>query len=399
MGQSSFTGPLISLGGFAGGPNGGPPAEYSVEIGPSMFWQGMGLLAMDGRGSKDKKGMGSFPALYMSTSIMALSQVIQPAGVALTNLANASSGVPLPNVTAYAAGRAPGTPVQGGALGVGIETGFSIVAVTSGNPTIVVNAADKWRFSPGMFLSIAGGGLGGSMLFTKVTAISAPGVNSITVSPPPQNSTPAAQIGTYGGDPSRYGFVLPTHYSPFMNGGAGRFLLPDNACTRGVGVTGAVGGSGGAVLIQGLDYLGRAQSEIINAIAGAGTTYGLKTYKIFLSATPQFTNATNYQVITSDLIGMPISLVGDEPSPIITEAGVPYAGAAVQYADLTNPATTSTGDPRGGIQLSPAGPNAAATGAGPDGVSRIGIVLTLNPAQVLSANQFNPGPLFGVAPV
>lgn len=397
MAQSAFTGPIISLGGFAGAPNGGPPAEYSVEIGPSMFWQGMGLLAMDGRGSKDKKGMGAFPALYMSSSIMALSQVIQPAGVALTNPANASAGVPLPNATAYAAGRAPGTPIQGGKTGVGIETGFAVASITNGSPTVTVNVADKWRFSPGMFISIAGGGLAGSMLFTKVTAVNVN--NTIVVSPPPQNSTPAAAIGSFGGDPSRYGFVLPTHYSPFMNGGAGRFLLPDSAACRGVGVTGVVGGAGGAVLIQGLDYLMRPQSEIITAIAGAGTTYGLKTYKVFLSATPQFTNAANYSVVTSDLIGMPISVVGDEPSPIVTEGGVPYVGAAVQYADLTNPATTSTGDPRGGIQLSPAGPNAGATGAGPDGTSRIGIVLSLNPAQVLSANQFNPGPLFGVAPV
>jgi hypothetical protein len=184
-----------------------------------------------------------------------------------------------------------------------------------------------------------------------------------------------------------------------MNGGAGRFLLPDSACTRGVGITGVAGGSGGAVLIQGLDYLMRPQSEIINAVAGAGTTYGRKTYKMLLAAVPQFTNANNLTVVTSDLIGMPISVLPNTIPPDVKIAGVEDVGEVFQYADLTSPATTSTGDPRGGVQLSAAGPNAGATGAGPDGTSRITIVMTLNPAQVLGANQFNPGPLFGVAPV
>jgi hypothetical protein len=120
---------------------------------------------------------------------------------------------------------------------------------------------------------------------------------------------------------------------------------------------------------------------------------------MLLGATPQFTSAFNYSVVTSDLIGLPISILPGEPPPTVTIAGAPDAGIVFQYADLTNPATTSTGDPRGAVQLSPAGPDAGATGAGPDGVSRIVIEMTLNPAQVLSANQFNPGTLFGVAPV
>jgi hypothetical protein len=395
MGQSVFTGPLVSLGGLAGGPRGGPPAEYSVEIGPSLFWQGAGILAMDGRGSKDAKGMGAFPALYMSDTILALNQVIQPGGVALTQAATPVSGVSLPITVPYAAGRAPGAPYAG-ALGVAIEPGFAVVGVTSGSGNVTVQANDKWRFSQGQFLSIAGAGVAGSMLMTQVTAIGTG--NTITISPPAQNSTALAQAGCFSGDPSKYGFTLPINYGPFMNGGAGRFLLPDSACTRGVGVVGVAGGSGGAVLIQGLDYLMRPQSEIITAAAGAGTTYGRKTYKMLLAAIPQFTNANNLTVVTSDLIGMPISMLPNGIPPTIYEAGVARTGDLVQYADLTNPATTTTGDPRGGIQLSAEGPGAG-TGATPDGTSRFVIVLTLNPAQVLGANQFNPGPLFGVAPV
>jgi hypothetical protein len=381
------------MGGFAGAPNGGPPAEYSVEIGPSIFWQGAGLLSMAGSGSKDKKGMGGFPALFMSDTILALNQVIQPAGVALTAAANAVSGEPLPLATAYALGVAPGTPTPSGALGVGIETGFAVGATTIGSGIVTVQANDKWRFSPGMFVSIAGAGIAGSMLFAQVTAVN-PALPQITVSPPAVAAQAAAAIGTYFGDPSAYGFAVPKAYSAWMNGGAGRFLMPDCGCARGVGVLNA-GGAAGNILIQGLDVFMRLQSEMI-AVAAAGTTYGRKTYKVLLAAIPQFTSAFNYTVVTSDLIGLPLSVLPNQLPPTILEGGAAYAGV-FQFADLTNPATQLTGDPRGAIQLSANGPNVGA-GVGPDGLARWGIVLTLNPAQVLSANQFNPGPLFGVHP-
>jgi len=395
MGQSVFTGPVVALGGNAGAPRGGAPAEYSAEIGPSLFWQGTGLLAMEG-GSKDKKGMGAFPALFLSSSILALTQVIQPAGNTLTTPANAVNGTPLPLVTTYALGRAPGTPTRSGALGVGIETGFAIGATTALNPAVTIAANDSWRFSVGQFLSIAGAGPAAAMAFTKVVSVVG---TAVTVSPPPVTSQASASIGAYHGDPSSYGFVLPTAYSPFMNGGAGRFLLPDCAVARGVGITGVAGGAAGNVLIQGLDLYMRPQSEIIAVAAGAGTTWSKKTYKVLLAAIPQFSSAFNYQVITSDLLGLPLSLLPNEPAPVITSAGAAYVGSVLQYADLTNPATTATADPRGAIQLSSAGPNAGATGAAPDDVSRFVIVMSLNPAQVLGANQFNPGTLFGVAPV
>jgi hypothetical protein len=393
MGQSAFTGPIISLGGFAGGPGGSAPAEYSTEIGPSIFWQGLGLLA-PGIGSKDQKGMGAIPSLFLSTTVLALSQVIQAAGLALTTAANAVNGTPFPLAPAFAAGRSPGAP-YGGQSGTAIETAFAVGATTANSPVVAVAANDAWRFSAGQFVSIGGAGPAGTMLFAKINSV---GGTSLNVSPAPAVSQAAAAIGSFAGDWTSYGFTLPVNYSPFMNGGAGRFLLPDCGCARGVGVTGVAGGAAGAVLIQGLDLYMRPQSEIISVAAGAGTTYGRKTYKMLLAATPQFSSANNYVVVTSDLIGLPIAVVPNEPVPVVTEAGTARTGDPLQYADLTNPATTSTGDPRGAIQLSAAGPNTA-TGATPDGVSRFVIVMTLNPAQVLGANQFNPGTLFGVAPV
>ncbi len=73
------------------------------------------------------------------------------------------------------------------------------------------------------------------------------------------------------------------------------------------------------------------------------------------------------------------------------------ANAGVQFADLTNPATTATSDPRGALQLSTKGPvgSVASTFAA---AALVNIVQQLNPFQVLLGNQFNPGTLFGVYP-
>jgi hypothetical protein len=400
MGQSVFTGPVIALGGLAGGPYGGPPSEYSGEIGPSLFFQGVGM-PMPGRGSQDTKGQGAFPSLFFSSSIMALNQVLVAGLTPLTVTSTASSGVPLTKVTTYAAGigigaaapaGAPGTPST---IGIALDPGYASCATTAGNAAVAVAANDAWRFAPGQFVSIAGAGPGGTMWFTKITSASG---TSISVSPAPVTSQAAASIGPVAGDPNTLGWQNNA-YSSLMNGGAGRFLLPDCAATRGVGITGVTGGVGGAILIQGLDNLMRPQSEVINVAAGAGTAWGRKTYKMFLNAIPQFTDSHNYTVVTSDLIGMAVSVVPNQPPPIITEAGAAYVGAVFQYADPTNPGTINTADPRGAVQLSANGPVAGGTGTGPDGSSRFTIVQMLNPAQVLASSVFNPAPLFGVPPV
>src|SRR5260370_38997361 len=100
MTQWALVGPLVSLGGISSGPKGSPPTEYSVEIGPSIFWQGAAMLAMTGGGSKDRGGMGQIPSLFMSDNILSLNQVIQPGGVGITTAANATSGTPFPLGTA-----------------------------------------------------------------------------------------------------------------------------------------------------------------------------------------------------------------------------------------------------------------------------------------------------------
>jgi hypothetical protein len=393
MAQSVWTGPVVSLGLAAGAIPSNQPVEYSDEIGPSLSWEGLGLVCPGGPGTKDSKGAGSLRSLFMSDTIVAVNSVLATGGTAFTTAANATSGTPLPFVSAFAAGISILTPFMtpsGLQTGVGFDTGFT-TGTTSANSPTVTSISDTWRFNPGQYISIGGAGPGGGMYLGVVTAV---GSNTLSISPNASSAQTGAPIGPVLGNPNRYGW-MPQAYSALQAAGSALLLNPDCGGTRGVGITGVSGGTGGNFLVQGVDIFGQLQSEIVPATAGATTTYGKKTYKGVLSATPQFSDAHNYTAITSDLIGLPVALVNDGYAPTILSAGAAYAGSVLQYADFTNPATSITQDPRGAVQLSTKGPNAGATGAGPNGANRFTISAMLNPAQVIAQSYTA---LYGVTP-
>jgi hypothetical protein len=399
MAQAVFTGPVISLGPLAGGPRGGAPIEYSDEIGPSLLWNGFGLpLAGSANGSKDKKGTGALRALLASPNFPFVNQILATGGAGITTAGHAVSGVGLPLITTFAAGVAPGAPVNtpsGLQSGVALDMGYTTGTTSNSSTTISsIPAADIWRFVPGQFISVGGAGAGGGVFFAQVVSV---GATSIVVSPGPLTSQAGAPIGPVAGDPNQYGWT-PSAYSPLTNAGSGRYLNPDCGGARGVGITGVAGGSGGNVTISGLDMYLQPQSEIIAVAAGAGTTYGVKTYKVILSAVPAFTDANNYTVVTSDLIGVALAAVNDGYPFTVWSNGVTYAGSVFQFADFTNPATQTTKDPRGGIQLSTKGPVSGASGAGPNGTNRFQLMQQLNPAQVFMASATNYQVLYGVTP-
>jgi hypothetical protein len=399
MAQAVFSGPLISLGPLAGGQRGSQPVEYSDEIGPSLLWNGAGLPLGNTTGSKDRKGQGAIRAALMSDTICAVNQIMATGGAALTTAANAVTGTPLVNVTAIAAGIGANLAVYGknGTLvsnAVGIDPGFATVTTVASSATVTIAATDSWRFVPGNWYCFAGGGAGGTTLFARCVSVAG---TAMVISANAGASSSLVQVGFVAGNPNAYGWA-PIAYSNSQPAGTGRFFNPDCGAARGVGVTGVASGTGGNVLIEGLDEFLQYTSETIAATAGATTVYGKKTYKIFLGATPQFSDAHNYTVVTSDLVGLPLVLINDGFAPTVLSAGTAYTTSVPQYGDLTSPATLTTGDPRGAIQLSAKGPNGGASGGGPTGSARFTIFYQLNPAQVFLASPTQYQILYGVLP-
>ncbi len=404
MAASVSSGPLVSLGGLTGAQSGQQPAEYSQQIGPSIFWSGYGIPIISAGANKDNINPGAIPALYVSPPIQTLNAIPVAGGVTLANIASASVGVPMANRTGSVPGVAAGAPAQlagqpvlnACALDIALDKG----AVSANNNLLnLATPANSWRYSKGMWLAIGGAGAAGNTLIAQILAINS-AIGQLTLSQNALTTSGVAEIGLtnrfslYG-----YGNPPPSGVSAFAASGMGRFLIPECATARGLGVTGVAAGTGGPMLLQGVDLFGQPQSEMITVAPGAGTTYGKKTYKVFLAATPQFNDNHAYSVVTSDLIGLPISVLPNSAPPLVLAAGAAYAGGVFQFADATNPATQTSGDPRGAIQLSTKGPNAGATGAGPDGTTVFSITQTISALAACLGNMLNPTPLFGVSPV
>lgn len=130
---------------------------------------------------------------------------------------------------------------------------------------------------------------------------------------------------------------------------------PTNSCTRVIAVTGVAGGAGGLFVVKGFDIYGQAMTENITATAGATTVNGKKAWKWITSITPQFTDAHNYSFDVLNLFGLNIAV----DAAAYVDSWIAGSGfqtnPTVTAADTTNPATTTTGDVRGTLTITPAG--------------------------------------------
>jgi len=417
MAKETFTGPLLVLGGLAGnlrlppagsgsGVGFGPP-EYSDEIGPSLFWGGVGFPATGAVASKDRTGPGTIPCVTGAYPVKTLNAVLVLGAANLTVAGLASTGVPLTNIATYAAGVAPvPVPLPGGlsAQGLGLDMGLDAATFATTGTVTLTTIANAWRYNkPGLWLALLNGGLAGSCLFTQVQSVNLT-TGVLTVSPAPAVNGTGQITLTNRYNPNLYGAGAPTGVSSEAPAGSARISIPELGNGRGVGVKGVAGVTAGIpVLIQGLDCFGSPTSEIILTGAGATTVWGKKTYDIFISATPQAPSTANVQIVTSDLIGLPMSVLSGNSIYSVALGGTastPGTNYTVIPADLTNPATTTTGDPRGGIQLTGNGPGAApGTPLVLDGVKALTIYQVLDPLQVALATGINPGALLGVPSV
>ena len=424
MAQAVSTGPIIALGGFAGGQGGTQPREYSDEIGPSLFWGGVGFPAPSASGSKDKKGQGALAALSGAYPIRTVNAFIQPGGAAATVTAATApvANTPILPLATYAAGRAPvpqmfgGVSVNAMAIDMGIET---VTYATAAGGTVTMAApsinGNVWRYNkPGLWLALLNGAASGASMFAQVVSVN-PTTGVIVTSPPPAVNGSGQISLTNRFNPNLYGAGPPTGLSSEAAAGAARISIPEIGNTRGLGIVAVGAGTATSYLLQGIDGYGSPQSEIVPVLAAAATYWSKKTYDIFISLTPLSadTGRTTVQVIVSDFIGLPMSVLSSNgiQSVLYGAPGAQVAGIPVPYAlstytvipaDLTYPATQTTGDPRGGIQVSANGPavalglTAPISGTTLVGTSQLTIQQLLDPLAVALASTVNPGPLLGV---
>jgi hypothetical protein len=155
---------------------------------------------------------------------------------------------------------------------------------------------------------------------------------------------------------------------------------------RAVSITGVAAGSGGTFTVAGLDIYGYPLTQLVTLAAGVNTVNTLKTFKAVLSVTPNFTDANNVSVGTADIFGFGLlaSYFGD--TTIYWNSALITAATGFVAADVTNPATTATGDVRGTYAVQSAS----------DGTKRLNIRITPTLGKIAS----NPTTgLFGQAQI
>lgn len=413
MAKETFVGPMLILGGAAGnmrvpsaaqGSAGAGPIEYSDEVGPSAFWAGHFIPT---GGSKDKGGAGSVSGVYAAYPFKTINCVLAAGAAALTTAANAVAGAALPNITTYNVARAPVPVIVSGVSTTGIAMDAALDAATfatTGSVTLTT-IADAWRYKVGQWVALLNGTAAGGAAFSQVTAINRT-TGVLTVNPAPAVNATGAITLTNRWNPNLWGNPAPTGISSMVSAGAGRIVIPEVGNTRGVGILGVTGSPANIqFLITGTDAFNQIQSEIITHPGGAATAWGKKTYDVFISAVPQQSAAFNYTVETSDLIGLPVSLMSASGlyQVLFGAAGAQTAQTAANYtivpADTTNPATTTTGDPRGGIQVTGNGPGAApTTPLVLNGTSILTVFQIMDPLAIGLVSAINPGPVIGVPP-
>lgn len=400
---------------------GSPVPDPDQDAGPSGVYQGWALLDPRMLYTKDQVTgyTGKIPATFMMPRLESVTQI--PAALASNNIAaaqNAVNGTPMTLVSSATVGISLNIPICPYAqvlnanvpvtAPIVLDFGFAFGNCTAGSATITV--ANSASFSVGMPLVVAGVGnaAGTAPLLTQVASI-VDGTH-ITVNPnavplATNSSTPIGMGNIWG--PSEVGFPLPTAHLPYVAQGPGLFLDPRQALCRGLQINGVSGGAGGNFLVSGWDTYWQPMTQLVTVAAGASTGWTTKAFKAIASVIPQFADAHNYSVGTSDVFGFNIR------TNIYDEALVSWASAlmtsstGLTAAVTTSPATNLTGDVRGTIQTSGNGGGSGIGSTASNGtVSALALTgnrLTMSnfPSvlQATQALQSNTASLYGVTQV
>ena len=372
MSITANSGPYVS---FGQSPYG---LDYNPDLGPSLFWGGVARLdprtnftylpgqasasLTAGFATSDTMTINYAPYAKGTAAIAAAANVVSGTAMTLVSTNSTTTGV---SVSASCTNQNTGQTVTGLLLldGYASFTGvvaLNVLTVSSLTGTVTVG------------MTLAGTGVATGTLVTAQLTGPAGGAGTYSVT---GNATVASATitGQMTGTPA---LLQPFGQTPSV------FIWnPQALVARAVSVTGSASATGGNITIAGYDIYGMPMSEVIAAPASATTVNGKKAFKYIASVTPAFTDAHNYSIDTTDIIGLPLrsDFFGD--TAINYNATGITASTGYVAAVTTSPATTTTGDVRGTYALQSAA----------DGSKRLMIRQF-----VLAANMGSISGLFGV---
>lgn len=358
MTTSAFAGPLVSFGNTPGMSPDNPVAAPSVFYGGTALMdnryfytykpgQSSGRIIAGWLGMSNIMTVNAVPYTKAVAAIAAAANVVAATPMVLVSANSATTGVS--NVASITNALTGVLDTNAGAGFVGIDTFTSCTATVSGS-VLTVTAVSSPTISIGQTILTVGG---------AITGVTPVGMKIISF------GTGTGGIGTYNlaglpGSALTGTVTLQTAgpLSAVTPYGSTTFAVnlwnPQALVARVVAITAAAGASGTVVFtIRGYDIYGFPMIETITAAANT-QTLGKKAFKYIKSVTPGTSDAQNYSVDTTDLMGFPLrsDFFGDvlinysaSLNPAIITANTGYV-ASVQ----TTP-TATTGDVRGTYTL------------------------------------------------
>lgn len=425
MADSNFRGPITSMGALE--VDAATAQVYPLD-GPSLFYQGEAVPDIrDAPFAKDGFRPGQQGAFLESGPVITVDNFPQAATTTFLGAAQLVTGsLAMSLVSAQVNG--PGAGIPSIAIGVPIipqgttvatspvitlDFGFATGTTTANNSTVVTN--NNSLFTLGQWIVIGGAGNVGATaaLVTQVRSIATANTTGITVSPSPATAISHAPIGAgnlFGGD------LLPpaTQFGPAaasasaagfaLAGGLAAINNPREMIARAVSVTVGTTTATTSFLVVGYDVWQQRISESIGPVIATNrqftTFFGSKAFKHILSVTPTTTAVGTASVGLSDVFGLPIRADEWEHTRITWNGCQVPTSLGFTVAGTASPATNTSGDVRGTIQVSTNGTGSAAavaTAAVSNGTARLTIVQTPGTWNTLFGNPVNTVPMFGVA--
>lgn len=348
-----------------------PTPDYNPDIGTSLFWAGAGTL--DQRPNTYwcyAPGNNSYQGWLGVDRIFSLNYV--PSALATNNLAASqtpTTAVTLALVTASAAGATISASVVNALTGASVG-GLLLIDGLTAAATGSITGSVFFAASGASGTFTVGSVLSGTGVTTNTTIIGmsghagttgAGGVGTYIVTPAQSVTSQVVVSGVAGINgvpliPGNIQVVSPMPGSPLGISGS-KTYNPQCMVGRNVRITTASGDTA-VYTVRGYDIYGFPMTEAITA-AGATTVSGKKAFKYVASVTPVGTVGATAAIGTGDVYGFPLFSLTFQDVSILWSATVVTSNTGYLAGDLTNPATTTTGDTRGTYAIQTASNNAA----------------------------------------
>ena len=418
MARAVCSGPVIVVG------NTNPTQLSDPDVGPSITFQGDGILDPRLVGTVD--GAPGRPIYGFFDNKMLMLTDSTPSASAAGNLDSQAGGLVIPaggNTTPRAINAAsqsiavstniplgvfpPGPATTVVTVPGTLDFGFTTGSITGGQNTLTIPAGAYKYFKKGQAIFVAGAGSSGSVpLLTTVAATPAFGATTVTLTNNAGTTATSQPVGT--ADPSLFILGNPSVTPSLSNVGAWPWIAagctalwdPTQATARCLRIISSSASDTNAftITVRGWDVYGIPMTETI-ALNGTTAVYGKKAWKYV--NTIQFNHAgggTTTGTITlgtGDVFGIPLKSDFFEYMSIYWNGALQTANTGWLVADSTIPATATTGDTRGTIQL---GVNGGGTGytTSPNGSIRLAVFMSMPAYNALNANNLNYTTMFGV---